>query len=213
MNESVAAPTASGPRQLPEAASGRHRIAACARAGIVRVAVAHRDPVARALLRETLHAGAGIAVIGEAATGEEAVALATHLRPDVVLMDVRLPGAGCVDATRRTRAASGAAVMLLSSDDPDPRVLAALRAGAAGVMRTDSAPSDLIRALTLLGRGRPLRPRRTLRGRHPREGTMQLPTVIEIRRGSAHGATVAPLAAAAASNVRHDGGPRWNSGT
>ncbi len=105
MNESVAAP-ASCPRHTLEGASGRLRIAEGSRAGVVPVAVAHRDP-----------------------------------------------GARCVEATRGTRTASAAVVMLVSPDDPDPRLLAALRAGAAGVMRTDSAPSDLIRALNVIGRG------------------------------------------------------------
>ena len=182
------------------------------RAGVLRVTVAHRDPVARAELREALQEGIGIAVVGEAATGEEVVALATHLRPDVVVVDVGLPGAGCVVATERARGACGAGVILLSGDDPDPRVLAALRAGAAGVMRTDSTPSDLIRALTLLGRGHALRPRRIRRGRHTPEEAVLSPKVVEIRRGSAHAAPITPLRVAAA-RVRHDGGQRWNSAT
>jgi len=77
---------------------------------------------------------------------------------------------------------------------------------------TDSAPSDLIRALTLLARGRPA-PAPMWSGRHSSEVRMQLPKVIEIRRGSAHGRTVAPLAAAAGPTTRPVGGLRWNSGT
>lgn len=203
----------SGLSHVPKGASGRLRIAPWSWAGEIRVAVAHPDPVARAVLRRTLDEGDGIAVVGEAATGEEAVAVATHLRPDVVVMEVRLPGIGCVDATRRARAVSGAAVMLLSGDEPDSRLLAALRAGAVGVMRMDSAPSELVHALTLLGRGRPLRPQRARRGRHSREEPMQLPKVIEIRRGSAHGRAVRPPVVAATSNVRHDGAKRWNFAT
>jgi DNA-binding NarL/FixJ family response regulator len=180
---------------------------------LLRVAVAHGSPAARAALRAGLDDETGITVIGEAATGEEAVHVARWLRPDVVVMDVGLPGPGCVAATRRARAASGAAVLLLCGDEPDPRVLAALRAGAGAVMRTDSAPSDLIRALTLLGGGRPLRPRRRRRGRQSWEETMQSPKVIEIRRGSAHGRTVAPLALAAGPSTRLARGLRWNSGT
>lgn len=86
------------------------------------------------------------------------------------------------------------------------------RAGAAAIMRTDSAPSDLIRALTLLGRGCPLPRRRPRRARHTSEETVQSPKVIEIKRGSAHTAPIA-LRAVAASRVRRDGGQRWNSAT
>jgi DNA-binding NarL/FixJ family response regulator len=213
MEASVNASMVSGPYRVQEGASGPLAIAPCTPAGVIRVAVAHRDPVARAALRAALDDVGCIAVVGEAATGEEAVALATHLRPAVVVIDVRLPGMGCVDATRRARAVSGAAVMLLSGDEPDPRLLAALQAGAGAVMRLDSAPSELVRALTLLGRGQPLRPQRPRRGRHPREEPMQLPKVIEIRRGSAHGRTVRPSAVATASNVRHDGQKRLSFAT
>jgi DNA-binding NarL/FixJ family response regulator len=214
MQQSVAASTASGPRSAGLHPLAVLRVAGCAAAGAVRVAVAHQSPVARTALRAALDSAPGIAVVAEAASGEQALAAVAEVRPDVVVMDVALPGVGCVVATRRTRAASHAAVMLLSGDEPDPRVLAALQAGAGGVMRTDSAPSDLIRALTLLGRGRPLRPPRRRRARHPREETMQVPKVIEIRRGSAHRPTaIAPMAGAVASAARHEGGPRWNSGT
>jgi DNA-binding NarL/FixJ family response regulator len=200
-------------RAADHAVSGPGRIARRAAAAIVRVAVAHRDPVVRAALREALGDDAGLAVVGEAATGEEVAALAAHLSPDVVMVDVRIPGTGCVAATQDARGACGAAVVLLAGDDPDPRVLAALRAGAAGVMSTESTPSDLIRALTLLGRGRPLRPRHARRRNHIREEPMQTPKVVELRRGSAHTAPIALSPAATASRVRHDGGRRWNSGT
>jgi hypothetical protein len=80
------------------------------------------------------------------------------------------------------------------------------------VMRTDSAPSDLIRALTLLGRGRPMRSPRRRGGRHPREEVMKVPKVIELRRGSAHRPTALAPIAAAHPRAHHDGGSRWNSG-
>jgi DNA-binding NarL/FixJ family response regulator len=210
---SAKASTVADLRTANGAAPGRLRIGPSTHAGVLRVAVAHRSPVARAALRAALAGRSDITVVGEAASGEEVVDLATFFRPHVVAMDVRLPGLGCVDATWRTRAACGAAVMLLSGDEPDSRVLAALRAGAAGVMRTDSAPSDLVHALRLIGRGRPLRPPRRFRGRHPREEAMQRPKVTEIRRGSAHGRIVGPKLAAVPSSVRHAGGQRWNSAT
>jgi CheY-like chemotaxis protein len=134
-------------------------------AGVLHVALAHRDAVSRAALRTALHDRHGIAVVGEAATDEELVALVTHVRLDVVILDVRLPSTGCMAATLQAHVTSRAAVLLLSGGEPDPRVLAALRAGAAGVIPTDSEPSDLVRALTLLGRGWSLRPRHARRSR------------------------------------------------
>jgi DNA-binding NarL/FixJ family response regulator len=210
MNESAAAPISSVPLHANDVASPLPPGGRGTRAGSLRVAIAHRSPVARAVLRKALDDGTDIVVVGEAATGEEAVALAVHLGPDVVAMDVDLPGVGCVVATRQARAVSSAAVILLSAVGPDPRVLAALRAGAAGVVRTDSAPSDLALALARLGRGRSLRPRGRLRRRRPWEQAMQSPHVVELRRGSAHGAPVAP-ATPAASNPHQVGGHRWNS--
>jgi hypothetical protein len=80
-------------------------------------------------------------------------------------------------------------------------------------MRTDSAPSDLIRALTLLGRGRPLRSPRRRGGRHPREEVVPMPKVTEITRSCAlRSTTLAPMAAAAVPGAHHDGGSQWNSG-
>ena len=170
----------------------------------VRVAVAHGDPEARTALRVLLERQPGIAVVGEAATGEGAIALA-HELADVVLMDVRLPGLGCVEATRRLPAP----VLLLSSGEPDPRLIAALQAGAAGVRRAHAPPADLVGALRLVALGRPLR----RRPQHPscdsKERAMVSPKVIEIRRGSAHGADVRRLAAASADRNEV---PRWNSG-
>jgi len=212
MNESAAAPVWSIPLNADEVVSPRPRGGRRTGAGAVRIAIAHRSPVARALLREALHDGTDIVVVGEAATGEEAVAVAAHLGPDVVAMDVDLPGVGCVVATTQARSVSSAAVVLLSAHRPDPRVFAALRAGAAGVVRGDSAPSDLALALARFGRRRPSRPRAGLRGPCLSEKAMQRPKVVELRRGSAHGAPVAPLALAA-SNPHRFGGQRWNSGS
>src|SRR5690349_788564 len=154
MNESADALISPLPRHASDAALPAPRGGRRPRMPGIRVAIAHGSPVGRALLREALHDGAGIVVVGEASTGEEAVAAAVHSRPAVVAIDVDLPGAGCVVATSQACAVSSAAVLLLSADGPDPRVLAALRAGAAGVVRRDSTPSDLALALARLARGR-----------------------------------------------------------
>jgi len=88
------------------------------------------------------------------ATGEEAVALAEHTRPDVVLMDVRVPGLDSVVATGRISSGVGAAVILLThSNDDDKRVFAALRAGAGSVLLKDTQPAQLLGAIEALARG------------------------------------------------------------
>jgi DNA-binding NarL/FixJ family response regulator len=210
MNESAAAPISSFPLSANDAASRMSAGGRGTRAKCLRVAIAHRSPLARAVLRKALDDRGGVIVVAEAETAEEAVALAVHLGPDVVAMDVDVPGVGCVVATRQARAVSSAAVILLSADGPDPRVLAALRAGAAGVVRMDSAPSDLAFALARLGRERSLRPNGPARRRCPPEHAMQSPNVVELRRGSAHGAPVVPVTPAA-SSPDQVGGQRWTS--
>jgi DNA-binding NarL/FixJ family response regulator len=170
-------------------------------AGTIRVAIAHGQPSLRTRLRISLESAAGIAVVAETASGDETVAVARRARPDVVLMDVHLPGLDCVEATRHLRTA-GTAVMLVASGETDHRVLAALRAGAGGVLLEQTNPSNLVRAVILLGRGRPLRPRRSRRARHIQEEAMLTPKVIEMRRGTAHGATALHATAAATRRRR-----------
>jgi DNA-binding NarL/FixJ family response regulator len=188
MSEPLTAGTSSGPPRVTTSFLG-----GCNRAERgIRVAVAHSDPEARAALRILLERQPGVAVVGEATTGDGALRLA-DATPDVVLMDVRLPGLGCVEATRRL----WAPVLLLSSGEPDPRLLAALQAGAAGVQRAHAASADLVRALRLVARERPLR-RRHHRSCDSEEEAMMSPKVIEIRRGSAHGGAPRPLAAVSA---------------
>jgi CheY-like chemotaxis protein len=88
----------------------------------VRVAVA-AQPVVRAGLRAVLEREERIAVIGEAATGDEALALALQLRSDVVLIDMALPGLDAAEASRRIRAETGVAVLLVSASDASPEEL------------------------------------------------------------------------------------------
>jgi DNA-binding NarL/FixJ family response regulator len=159
----------------------------------IAVAVADGHRLVRAGVRVLLERELGIAVVGEAATGEEAIALAQRTRPDVVLIDLNLPGLDCVEATRRILAGSGVAVMVLTARDADHRLFAALGAGARGLLFKDTEPAELVRAVRLVGRGGRLRPR----GRHRKqalreENRMLTPKVIEIRRGSAHPAAAGP---------------------
>jgi DNA-binding NarL/FixJ family response regulator len=120
---------------------------------VVRVMIADGQTLVRAGFRVLLEDTERIAVVGEAADGEEAVALAHRLRPDVVLMDANLPGLDCVEATRQVLAHPGAAVMLLTGSESDMRMFDALRAGASGLLLKDTEPTELVRAVEMLARG------------------------------------------------------------
>jgi DNA-binding NarL/FixJ family response regulator len=122
-------------------------------AAAVRVLVADGQALVRAGFRALLESGGRVRVVGEASTGEEAVAEACRLRPDVVLLDATLPGLNCVEATARILADPGIAVMLLTATELDERIFAALRAGARGLLLKDTDPAELVRAIELLARG------------------------------------------------------------
>jgi DNA-binding NarL/FixJ family response regulator len=119
----------------------------------VRVLVADGQALVRAGFRALLESGGRISVVGEASTGEEAVAEARRLRPDVVLLDATLPGLNCVEATGRMLADPGIAVMLLTATEQDERIFATLRAGASGLLLKDTEPAELVRAIELLAGG------------------------------------------------------------
>jgi DNA-binding NarL/FixJ family response regulator len=122
----------------------------------VRVVVADGLAVVRAGIRALLEADGRLEVVGEAATGEEAVALACRIQPDVVMIDATVPGLDCVDATRRIRCEAHAAVMLVITSAGDERVLTGMRAGATGLLLKDSEPAELVRAVQLLASGQAL---------------------------------------------------------
>jgi DNA-binding NarL/FixJ family response regulator len=119
----------------------------------VRVVIADGQALVRAGFRFLLENTERIAVVGEASDGEQAVALASRLRPDVVLMDANLPGLDCVEATRQVLAEPGRAVMLLTGSEGDERIFDALRAGASGLLLKDTEPTELVRAVELVARG------------------------------------------------------------
>jgi DNA-binding NarL/FixJ family response regulator len=133
----------------------------------VRVLLAAGERLVRAAVRELLEVEDDITVAEEAASGWEAVALASEIRPDVVLMSARLPGLDGLEATRRitTRPElSRVRVLILGDDERDEDLFAALRAGASAVMSTAANPAELIRAVrALAGGGVQLSPRATLR--------------------------------------------------
>jgi DNA-binding NarL/FixJ family response regulator len=118
-----------------------------------RVIVADGEALVRAGLRALLEGDGTVTVVGEAGTGEEAVALAASLDPDVVLIDVGVPGLDSVETTRRLLAESGVPVMLLTTSETDERIFAALRAGASGLVLKDTEPGELLRAVAVLARG------------------------------------------------------------
>lgn len=118
-----------------------------------RVILSEGEALVRAGLRALLEEDGTVTVVGEAATGEEALDLAGQLKPDVVLLDAGLPGLDSVETTRRLLADSGVPVMLLATSEADDHTFAALRAGASGVVLKDTEPSELVRAVAVLARG------------------------------------------------------------
>ncbi|OZM72170.1 DNA-binding response regulator [Amycolatopsis antarctica] len=111
-------------------------------------------PIVRDGLRGIFTGEHGFEVLGEAASGAEAVALATALRPDVVLMDLRMPGTDGVSAiTELTRSGSTARVLVLTTYDTDSDVLPAIEAGATGYLLKDAPREELFRAVRATARG------------------------------------------------------------
>jgi DNA-binding NarL/FixJ family response regulator len=122
--------------------------------GPLRVLLADDHPVFRKGLRALLTSLPGATVVGEAADGEQAVRLATQHEPDIVVMDINMPGVNGVEATRRIIAARpGTAVLVLTMFDDDDSVFAAMRAGARGYLVKGSDTDDVVRAITAVGNG------------------------------------------------------------
>jgi DNA-binding NarL/FixJ family response regulator len=122
----------------------------------VRVLVVDDDALVRSALRFLLGGDDGIDVVGEAADGEEVPNLVAALHPDVVLMDVRMPRVDGVTATSRLRARPDAPqVIVLTTFDADPHIVAALQAGAGGFLLKDTPPADLIAAIHRVAAGQP----------------------------------------------------------
>lgn len=120
----------------------------------IRVMIADDHPVFRHGLRSLLSALPDIAVVGEAADGEDAVRLAAELDPDVVVMDLKMPGLDGVEATRRiVRRAPGAGVLVVTMFEDDDSVFAAMRAGARGYLVKGADSPDVVRAITAVARG------------------------------------------------------------
>jgi DNA-binding NarL/FixJ family response regulator len=125
----------------------------------ITVLIADDQPLMRAALRMTLAGEPDIEVVGEAADGVEAVELAERLRPDVAVMDIRMPNLDGVAATRRlTSPGDGKPVKVLAitTFDLDEYVVEALRAGASGFLLKDATPEELVHAVRVIGAGNAL---------------------------------------------------------
>ncbi|GLY79653.1 response regulator [Actinoallomurus iriomotensis] len=123
----------------------------------IRVLVADDQDLVRAGFCMIIDTRDDLEVVGEAGDGEEAVRLAERLRPDVVLMDVRMPGTNGIEATRRLTAAEHPPkVIILTTFDLDEPMYAALRAGASGFLLKDVRPNELADAIRVVASGEAL---------------------------------------------------------
>ena len=123
-------------------------------AGRTRVLLVDDQALMRMGFRLVLEAEDDLEVVGEAGYGAEGVRLTTSLAPDVVLMDVRMPGVNGIEATEQIVASgSGARVLILTTFDLDEYAFAALRAGASGFLLKDARPAELIGAIRAVATG------------------------------------------------------------
>jgi DNA-binding NarL/FixJ family response regulator len=120
---------------------------------VIRVLLVDDQELMRMGFRMVLGAQEDIDVVGEAADGLDAVQMAEKLRPDVVLMDVRMPVMDGVEATKRIAEADSAKVLVMTTFDMDEYALSALRNGASGFLLKDTPPSDLVSALRAVASG------------------------------------------------------------
>ncbi|MCB9374024.1 MAG: response regulator transcription factor [Microthrixaceae bacterium] len=126
---------------------------------MIRVAVVDDQALVRSGFTVLVGSDPDLEVVGEAADGAEAVALAVHERPDVILMDVRMPEVDGIEATRRITAderTAGCRVLILTTFDLDEYVFEALRAGASGFLLKDTLPDELLAAIRIVADGEAL---------------------------------------------------------
>lgn len=119
----------------------------------LRVVVADDQALVRVGFCGIIAATPGFEVAGEAANGAEAVAAAREHKPDVILMDVRMPVMDGIEATRQITATTDVHVLILTTFDLDEYVFSALRAGASGFLLKDTLPADLITAIRVVAAG------------------------------------------------------------
>jgi DNA-binding NarL/FixJ family response regulator len=123
---------------------------------VIRVILADDQELVRSGFAALLRAEDGIEIVGEASDGLEAVGMALRTRPDVILMDIRMPGLDGIEATRRIaehQELSAAHVVIVTTFDLDEYVFDAIRAGAAGFLLKDTSPGELIHAIRVVAAG------------------------------------------------------------
>ena len=123
----------------------------------IRVLIADDHPIFRQGLRGILEAEPDIDVVGEASDGAEAIAMATALQPDVVMMDLAMPTVDGIEAIRRiTEERPSARIIALTSFATDDKVFPAIQAGAAGYLLKETEPAELVEAIRKVHRGEPI---------------------------------------------------------
>ncbi len=126
---------------------------------MIRVLIADDQALVRAGFRMLLDSVDDVEVVGEAGDGEQAIAMVAASHPDVVLMDIRMPGVDGLEATRRIAADAALAatrVLVLTTFESDDYVYEALRGGASGFLVKDTEPAELIQAVRIIARGEAL---------------------------------------------------------
>ncbi|MEV4212487.1 response regulator transcription factor [Micromonospora sp. NPDC049662] len=123
----------------------------------IRVIIVDDDPLVRGMLTLMLDGADGIAVVGEAADGATAITAVDRHLPDVVLMDIRMPGVNGITATERLRRRHRPPeIIVLTTFDTDEHVLRALRAGASGFLLKDTPPEQISQAVRAVAAGNPM---------------------------------------------------------
>jgi DNA-binding NarL/FixJ family response regulator len=125
----------------------------CVAPAPITVIIADDQALLRGSFRMLVDSAPEMAVVGESANGAEAVRLACDARPDVVLMDIRMPGVDGIQATREICARTTSRVLILTMFDHDELVYAALRAGASGFLLKDTPPAHLLSAISIIAQG------------------------------------------------------------
>jgi NarL family two-component system response regulator LiaR len=157
----------------------------CPTTDAIRVLIADDHAIVRKGICALLDTEPDITVIGEARDGQEAIAAAQRMQPDVILMDLVMPGMDGLEATRRLRNCQpGARILVLTSFAGDDKVFPAIRAGALGYLLKDSGPKELVQAIQQVHRGEsslhPSIARKLLRElAEPSEGETGLETLTE----------------------------------
>ncbi|MFE6305153.1 response regulator [Nocardiopsis sp. NPDC057823] len=168
---------------------------------MIRVLLVDDHPVVREGIRGMLSAEADLDIVGDAASGPEALARVAELSPDVVLMDLRMPGGDGVAATERITADHpGTHVLVLTTYDTDTDILRAVEAGATGYLLKDTPRAELAEAVRAAARGETVLTGRLagklvtgMRNRSAPAGPALSPREVEVLRLAAEGATNAAI--------------------